>query len=96
MMPGASHRVIDKEPLCERAVIVRALSADREDVSAATHEKNRVLSDMAGELGAVWQFGGGDSQRQIGTGELRLIFSHFVLPGLSSRACFTTRRFPYT
>jgi hypothetical protein len=35
---------------------------------------------MAGELGAVWQFAGGNSQRQIGTGGLRLIFSHFVLP----------------
>ena len=55
-MPGASHRVIDKEPLRERAVIVRALSADRENVSAATHEQHRLFSDMAGELGAVWQF----------------------------------------
>jgi hypothetical protein len=79
-MPGASHRVIDNEPLRERTVVVRALSADRENVSAATHEQNRVLSDMAGELGAVWQFAGGNAQRQIGAGGLRLIFSHFVLP----------------
>jgi hypothetical protein len=59
---------------------MRALSADRENVSAATQEQHRLFSDMAGELGAVRQFAGGNSQRQIGTGGLRLIFSHFVLP----------------
>ena len=66
-MPGTSHRVIDNEPLRERTIVVRALSADRENVSAATHEQNRLLSDMADELGAVWQFGGEHSQRQIRT-----------------------------
>ena len=80
VMPGTAHRIIDNEALRERAVIVGAQGADRENISAATHEQNRVLSDMAGELGAVGQFAGGNSQRQIGTGGLRLIFSHCVLP----------------
>ena len=50
-MPGTSHRIVDNEPLRERTVVVGALSADREHVSAAAHEQNRVLSDMADELG---------------------------------------------
>ena len=58
VMPGTSHRIVDNEALRERTIVVGALSADRENVSAAAHEQNRVLSDMADQLAAVWQFGG--------------------------------------
>ena len=47
--------------------------------------------DMTGKLAAVRQFGGGDSEREIGTGWLRLIFSHFFLPNCSSHPSFTAR-----
>jgi hypothetical protein len=92
VMPGTSHRIVDNEALRERTIVVGALSADRENVSAAAHEQNRVLSDMADELGAVWQFAGGNSQRQIGAHWLRLLFSHSVLPRLFLPR-FTTRKF---
>ncbi len=91
VMPGTSHRIIDDEPFGERAVIVRALSADGEDLRPTAYEQHRLFSDMAGELGAVRQFGGGHSQRQIGAGRLRLIFSHSVLPNCSSHPSFTMR-----
>jgi hypothetical protein len=91
VMPRTSHRIVDNEALRERTIVVGALSADRENVSATAHEQNRVLSDMAGELGAVWQFVSGNSQRQIGADWLRLLFSHSVLPRLFSPH-FTTRK----
>ena len=81
MMPGASYCVIDDQPLRERATVVGALRADGEDLSATAYEQNRLLSDMTEELGAVRQFGGGDAERQIGTGGSRLYVSHCVLPG---------------
>ncbi len=80
VMPGAPHRVIDNEPLSERAVVVGAQSADGEHVGAAAHEQHRFIFDMADEFAAVWQFGGGNSELEIGTGWLRLIFSHFCPP----------------
>ena len=81
MMPGASYRVIDDQPLRERATVVGAQGADSEDLSATAYKQNRLLSDMTEELGAVRQFGGGDAERQIGTGGSRLYVSHCVLPG---------------
>jgi hypothetical protein len=83
VMPGTAHGIVDNEALRERTVVVGALGADGEKVSAATHEQNRILSDMAGQLGSVRQFARGNSQRQIGAGGLRLLFSHSVLPGMS-------------
>ena len=92
-MPRAPNGIVDNEALRERTVVVGALSADGEHVSAAAHEQNRILSDMADKLGAVWEFAGGNSQGQIGADWLRLLFSHSVLPGLSSRASVGARGF---
>ena len=68
-MPGASYRIVDNQALRERTTVVGALSADGENVSATAYEQNRLLSDMADELGAVRQFGGGtpwpDQGRQV-------------------------------
>ena len=86
VMPWTPNRVADNEPLRQRAVIVGALSADSEHVCAAAHKQHRFISHVADQLAAIRKFGGGDSERQIGTGWLRLIFSHFVLPNL----CFTS------
>jgi hypothetical protein len=91
VMPRTSHRIVDNEALRERTIVVGALSADREDLSAAAQEQNRVLSDMADQLPAVWQFADGNSQRQIGADWLRLLFSHSVLPRLFLPR-FTTRK----
>ena len=84
-MPGTAHRAVDNEPLRERAVIVGALRADGEHVGAATHEQHWLFLHMANELAAIWQFSGGDSEREIGAGGLRLIFSHSVLPSCCIR-----------
>ena len=70
-MPRTAHRVVDNEPLRERAAIVGAVRADGEHVGAATHEQHRLLSDMADELAAVRQFGESNSLRQIRADRLR-------------------------
>jgi hypothetical protein len=82
VMPGTSHRIVDNEALRERTIVMGALSADGEQASAAAHKQNRVLSDMAEQLGSVRQFARGNSQRQIRADWLGLLLSHFVLPGL--------------
>jgi hypothetical protein len=38
VVPGTSHRIVDNEALRERTIVVSALSADRENVSAAAHD----------------------------------------------------------
>jgi hypothetical protein len=82
VMPRTAHCVVDNEALRERTVVVGAQSAERENVSAAAHEQNRVLSDMADQLAAVRQFGESNSLRQIGADGLSLVFSHFILPAI--------------
>ena len=82
VMQRTAHRVPLDEPVGERTAVVGAGRTDRENVSVAAHEQNRVLSDMAGELAAVWQFGESNSLRQIGADGLSLVFSHFVLPAI--------------
>jgi hypothetical protein len=82
VMPRAPHRIVDNEALRERTIVVGALSADRENVSAAAHKQNRVLSDMADELAAVWQFGESNSLRQVRTNRCGLFCSHSVLPAI--------------
>jgi hypothetical protein len=56
-----------------------AVSADREHVSAATHEQHRLLPHVADQLAAVRQFGVSNSLREIRTDRLNLAFSHSVL-----------------
>jgi len=63
VMPGTSHRIVDKEALRERTIVVGALRADRENVSAASNQQNRVLPNSADQLAAVWQFGERNSLR---------------------------------
>jgi hypothetical protein len=82
VMPGTSHRIVDNEALRERTIVVSALSADREQVGAAAHEQNRVLSDMADQLGAIRQFGESNSLREVRTNRCGLFCSHSVLPAI--------------
>ena len=81
-MPGTAHRVVDNEPVRERAAIVGAMGADREHVGAAAHQQHRLVADVADELAAIGEFGERNSLRQIGAGRLRLIFGHSVLPAV--------------
>src|SRR5262245_50792264 len=41
MMPGAAHRAIDHETLCQRAAVMRARCADGEKLFTASGHKNR-------------------------------------------------------
>ena len=86
VVPGTAHRVADDEPVGERAVIVGAMGADREDLGAAAHQQHLLLADMAEQLAAVIEFGKGNSLPEIGTGGPRLIVRHSFLPWLSSTA----------
>ncbi len=50
-----------------------------EDLRAAAYEQHRLVSDMAGELGAVGQFVDGNADGQIRAEWLSLILGHRVL-----------------
>jgi hypothetical protein len=63
VVPRASHRAIDDEPISQRPAIVGAVSADGEHVGPTAHEQDRLLSNMADELASVGQLGRGDPQR---------------------------------
>jgi hypothetical protein len=41
MVPGASHRILDEQPLLERGAIVRADSTDGKQLAALSGEKHR-------------------------------------------------------
>lgn len=78
-MPRTAHRVVDNEPIRQRAAVMGAVSADGEHVCAATHEQHWLLSHVADQLAAVRQFGDGNALRQIRADRLGLILRHRVL-----------------
>ena len=52
-MPGTAHGVADHESLGERTVVMRAVSADREKLRAATDQQYLLVADMAEKLSSV-------------------------------------------
>ena len=65
-MPGTTDRVVDHEPVDEWAMIVRAMSPDREYLGPAPHQQHLFAADMADQLAAIGKLGERDPPREIG------------------------------
>src|SRR5690348_15570293 len=85
-MPRASYRVVDEEPLGERAAVMGTGRADREDLLAAACQQHRLLADMSEEQGAVDELRKRDPRREIRSARLRLSSAHRSI--LPSFGCF--------
>jgi hypothetical protein len=53
VMPRTPHRIADDESVFERAVIVRAVRADRKALLTSPNDDDLVVSNVAGHNGAV-------------------------------------------
>jgi hypothetical protein len=49
MMPGTSHRIPDDDSFTEGSAIVRALSANRENLGTKARQKDRLIANVAEE-----------------------------------------------
>ena len=56
-MPGAAYGVLDDEALCQWPFVVRAVCADREDLSATSNDDDFIVADMPVDDGIVIEFG---------------------------------------
>src|SRR5690606_34562637 len=52
VVPWATHRLAGDETLRERAAVVRALGADRENFATAANEQDLVVADTASQRSA--------------------------------------------
>jgi hypothetical protein len=79
VVPRASHGVVDQEPLRERSSVMGTGRADREEFVAPARQHDSVVADVPGEHVSVREIGDRNSQRQVGTGWLRLLCAHRYL-----------------
>ena len=70
VVPGTAHGIANHEPVAQRAVVMRALSADREDLSPAADEQDGFAAGMADELAAVGELAEGNALGEIGAARL--------------------------
>jgi hypothetical protein len=45
-MPGTADSVVDHKPVAERAMVMRAMSADRKHFLSATYQENLFVADV--------------------------------------------------
>src|SRR5690242_914438 len=95
-MPGAAHALAGDETLGQRAVIMRAMRADGENVIAALLQQHLLVADMAEEL-TVDKVGQRDTLGQVRTLRCVLIavLGHRCAPTLAvpvrlTRSCRET------
>src|ERR1700722_14604197 len=69
MMERTAHGVADDEALAERAAVVRARGADREDLPARPREQDGLALRMPHQGLAFGELGDGDALREIGTAQ---------------------------
>jgi hypothetical protein len=80
VMPGTPDRVVDREPVDERALVVCATSPDRKYLGPAPQQQNLLTANMAAELATIGKLGEGNPSREIGAAWLGVILSHRRLP----------------
>jgi hypothetical protein len=76
VMPGASHRVPDDEPRLERRTVVCAYGADREQLTTAPRQENRLTERRSKQHGSVRNPRELDALREIRPFESRLPVTH--------------------
>ena len=65
-MQRTSNRVANDKAFGERAVIVRAVRADREEAIARTRQQRVIIADTSEQRAAARKRIGGYAERQIG------------------------------
>ena len=65
-MPGTANRIADHKPLFQRAIVMRALRPDREQVISTADEQNGVATDVADELRPIGKLRERDALSEIG------------------------------
>ena len=53
VVPGAAQAIAHHEPLGERPLVVGAVRADSENLRPSPQQKDRLVADMADELGTI-------------------------------------------
>ena len=86
VMPWTAHRVADHETIDERAVVMRALGADRKYLRPAAYEQHVVVAGAPHQHAAVRELSGRDARDQVGRAGLRVVLSHGYLLDLSLRS----------
>jgi hypothetical protein len=70
VVPGTAHGIANHEPVPQRAVVMRALSADREDLSPAADEQDWFAAGIADYLAAVGELAEGNALGEFGPARL--------------------------
>src|SRR6266700_1096174 len=78
MMPRAANRVVDQQPIGQRAAIMRADSADREQLVAAPRKQHRIAVCVPKQHGAVDNFRERDALDEVRSTELVLCVVHSI------------------
>jgi hypothetical protein len=76
VVPRTPHGVADYEPFGERSSVVGTGGPDREEFRTAAAQQDGVIADMPSKHVSIWDIIDRDSQRQVGTGRLRLVCAH--------------------
>jgi hypothetical protein len=79
MVPGTAHDIANDQSLSERAAVVRAGRANREQFIAATRQQHGLLAHMPAHHGAVAKISERNPAREIRSLRLGLLGSHNVL-----------------
>jgi len=74
-MPGTPHGAAGDKAVAERAVVMRAMGADRKQLRSAAHKQHLLVAHVADEL-AVDEIGCSHTLCQIRTRRRRLFLSH--------------------
>jgi hypothetical protein len=82
MVPRTSNGVADHEPLREWAMIMRAVSPDREKVATAPGQQYLFSTDMPEQRGSFRQLVLRNAKGKIGTTEFRTVRHFFTLKGV--------------
>src|SRR5262249_37188738 len=72
MMPRTAHGFADEETLGQRAVVVRALGAHRQQLLPAARQQHRLASSLPEKHGGIGNLGERHSLRKIGA--IRFLF----------------------
>jgi hypothetical protein len=67
VVPRAPHCVGDDQTLRERAVVMSALCTDRKELVAAPGKQHRIVANVPDQHGAIGQFAGRRTERQVRT-----------------------------
>lgn len=78
-MPWAANGVAGHQSVDERAVVVRPMRVNSEDLRPAAHKQHLRIAAMTDQLAAVRKIGKSDASRQIGPNYTSVLSGHSLL-----------------